>query len=275
VSHIERVCDGVERLSLATPTLPPATETNTYFLTVGRAFVVVEPATPYEAEQRVLLDAIRAKIAAGFSLTAAVITHHHADHVGAAMAVRDAFGVRLLAHRETAARLAGRVAVDATLDEGDGLLDDSILALHTPGHAPGHLCLRERTGRWLIAGDMVASVGTIVIDPEDGGDMREYLREIARLADGGPGIVLPAHGAPIEQGAERLRYYLAHRLAREAKVLAAVGDGATEDEVLARAYDEVPQAIWPIARRSARAHLFKLEAEGAIERDGPRWRPAG
>lgn len=62
---------------------------------------------------------------------------------------------------KTQRRLLDRVKIDHTLDDGDALFDGDVTVLHTPGHARGHLCLRERNGAWLIAGDMVASVGRI------------------------------------------------------------------------------------------------------------------
>jgi ribonuclease/clavin/mitogillin len=274
VNPIEFVTEGVERLSLRTPTLPPATETNTYLLSADRSFVVVEPATPFAPEQGALLATIAGRIADGWALRGVVMTHHHGDHVGAAIAVREAFAAPLMAHRRTAEKLHERIPVDVLLDEGDTLLDGTVEVLHTPGHAPGHVCLRDRGRRWLVAGDMVASVGTILIDPQDDGDMREYLSELNRLADGHPGTVLPAHGAPIEDGQARLRHYVAHRLAREAKVLASVdgGEGSTEQALLERAYDDAPRALWPIARRSLRAHLFKLRDESRLILRGDRWR---
>ncbi len=275
MTAIESVSDGVERISLRTPTLLPATETNTYFVARGDEFYVVEPATPYPDEQAVLLGAIRERIRSGFRLRGVIVTHHHGDHIGAAAAVSEAFGVGVSAHRETQRRLLDRVKIDHTLDDGDALFDGDVTVLHTPGHARGHLCLRERNGAWLIAGDMVASAGTILIDVDDGGDMREYLRQLERLADAGPGVVLPAHGAPIEEGASRLRYYVQHRLGREAKIVNALENTWQDIEsIVARAYDDTPVSVWPIAARSALAHLEKLRSEGEAARDGDRWRRA-
>jgi ribonuclease/clavin/mitogillin len=275
VRLVETVARGVERLSLTTPTLPPATDTNTYFVARDEAFYVVEPATPYEEEQRVLRDAIEAKLSRGMHLLGFILTHHHRDHVGAAARMREVFEAPVLAHRVTAAKLEGVLSVDAHLEEGASLLGHAVQVLHTPGHAPGHLCLREQHGRWLIAGDMVASVGTIVIDPDDGGEMTEYLAQLDRLASLGTGVLLPAHGAPIEEGEARLRYYVQHRLAREARVLSAVAalghEGASERAVVERAYADTPEALWPIALRSARAHLIKLAREGKVRRARDRW----
>lgn len=273
MNRVESVCAGVERLSLETPTLLPATETNSYLVTHGDELYVVEPATPYEAEQRAMVDAIREKIRSGFRLRGVIATHHHGDHVGAIEALRESFDAPMYAHPRTIERLGARAANVRTMNEGDALFDGAVRVLHTPGHAAGHLCLLAHDGAWLIAGDMVASIGTILIDVEDGGDMREYLQQLDRLAALSEGLVLPAHGAPIEEGAARLRYYVQHRLAREAKVLAALDAAWIElDAIVARAYDDTPQSVWPIAARSALAHLDKLEREERVERDGARWR---
>jgi hypothetical protein len=46
----------------------------------------------------------------------------------------------------------------------------------------------------------------------------------------------------------------------------------TLSEVTARAYADVPPAVWPVAERSGLAVLLKLQAQGrAAERDGV-WR---
>lgn len=272
-----RVAFGVQRLSLRTPTLPPATHTNTYL--VGETdFVVVEPASPYGPEQAALHAAIDARIALGHKLLGAMVTHHHGDHVAAAWVLRERYRVPLMAHAETARRLAPRGPVDRLLREADDL-DPALRALeiqvlHTPGHAPGHLCLYSERHRWLIAGDMVASVGTILIDVDDGGDMDDYLAQLARLADLSPRRILPAHGDPIDDAVGRLRFYLHHRAQREARILDAVRAGAADlGAIVARAYDDTPVASWPLAARSARAHLARLVRHGAVDRDGDRYRP--
>ncbi len=274
---VETVGVGVVRIALRTPTLPPATHTNSY-LVGGDVFYAVEPASPWSDEQRRLEDAVRARLARGHRLVAAIVTHHHQDHVGGARSFCDRFRVPLLAHPITRDRLGASVAVDGVLDEGarlDPALDAlDVAVLHTPGHAPGHLCLFSRAHGWAIVGDMVASEGTILIDPEDGGDMDAYLAQLARLASLQPTRLLPAHGAPIDDAVARLEFYVAHRLAREARVLAAVGDAPTSlDDVVAGAYADSPQAPYVLAARSASAHLRRLARLGAVVCEaGGRWR---
>lgn len=270
-TEIEAVGEAVSRLALRTPTLPPATHTNSYFVGL-RAFYVVEPASPWPEEQQRLHDAVARRIAAGDTLLGAVVTHHHGDHVGGAAEFCARFAVPLFAHPLTRDRLADRVAVDRTLDDGAVLPGLDVRALHTPGHAPGHLCFAHPSG-WIIVGDMVASEGTILIDTSDGGDMHAYLTQLERLASLAPARLLPAHGAPIDDAVARLRFYIAHRLAREARVLDAVTDEPCAlDAIAARAYADSPHAPVFLTERSAHAHLVRLASHGHITRHGDgRW----
>ena len=182
----------------------------------------------------------------------------------------------------TAERLAGKVVIDRTLADGErveleGPAPIALQAVHTPGHAPGHLCFLEPESRALIAGDMVAGVGTILVDPHDG-DMQQYLASLERLDALDAAQLLPAHGLPIVEARARLRFYMQHRLQREAKVaqaLAGLGREASLEEIVPIAYADVAAAAWPMARLSAEAHLIKLEREGRAARRDLRWLATG
>ncbi len=256
-----------------TPTLLPATHTNSYALG-ARDVVLVEPATPYDDEQRAWLEWARALPSSGRVPKAIVVTHHHIDHVGGVDVLARELGLPVWAHAETASRIdvpVARVLADGDVIDLAGPIPERWRVLHTPGHAPGHVCLFDEAERALVVGDMVASVGTILIAPGDG-DMKVYLEQLERLAALDARLALPAHGEPIDDPTALLRRYVAHRLMREAKVLAAVerrgAEGGTDDELLPDAYDDTPVGIWPIARLSLRAHLEKLEGEGRVRVDG-------
>ncbi|MBL8603916.1 MAG: MBL fold metallo-hydrolase [Myxococcales bacterium] len=273
---VKPAAPGVVGLPLRSPTLPPATHTNVWV--VGHEdFIVVEPASPYADAQTELDAVIDARLGAGHRLLGLVVTHHHADHVGGAAWLRAKYGAPLLAHPKTAAKLKGRVTVDREVDEGDTIdprLDAlGLQLLATPGHAPGHLCLVSAPHRWAIVGDMVASVGTILIDPDDDGDMDAYLTQLDRLRGLELGSLLPAHGTPIEAPRAHLSHYIAHREAREAKVLAALEVQALPLATLvSRAYADTPVHLWPLASKSARAHLARLARRGQAEAVGRDWR---
>ncbi len=269
------IADGVVGFSARTPTLPPATHTESYALG-SREVLLVEPATPYEDEQRAWLAWARGLQSAGRTLVGILLTHHHEDHVGGATVFRDTLGVPLLAHGETARALP--FPIDRRLGEGDTITLDGpvprrLQVYHTPGHARGHLCLLGDDGT-AVVGDMVATEGTILVPPGEHA-MSTYLRELRRMCAWGARLALPAHGAPILDPAALFERYIAHRLGREAKiaaVFAALGTtGGTLDEVLPRAYDDAPPRAMPFARLSLEAHVEKLEDEGRLTRSDDRW----
>jgi glyoxylase-like metal-dependent hydrolase (beta-lactamase superfamily II) len=260
-----------------TPTLPPATHTNSYALG-GREVVLIEPATPYAEEQRAWIDWARGLASQGRELVAIVATHHHEDHVGGLEVLSAELDVPVWAHELTVDRLSPEAGARVTrrLADGDAIVlqgprDESWRVLHTPGHAPGHVCLFEERARTVVVGDMVASVGTILIAPGDG-DMQVYLAQLDRLAQLDATVALPAHGDPIDEPTALFRKYIAHRLAREAKVLDAVRNagmaGADAAALVPDAYADTPVHLWPLARLSLEMHLEKLEREGRVARVG-------
>jgi glyoxylase-like metal-dependent hydrolase (beta-lactamase superfamily II) len=266
-------------LPVRTPTLPPATHTNT-FLIGTREAVLVEPATPYREEQDLMVQWVQAARIKGIEPVAILATHHHPDHVGGAMALRERLELPLWAHAMTAQRLDGIVEIDRLIQDGerielDGPTPTSLIALHTPGHAPGHLCFTDEASNIMVAGDMVASVGTIIVEPTDG-DMLLYLESLRKMSALEPAGLLPAHGELIEQPQAILSFYIEHRLMRERKVLDALearGKASRPRHLVARAYDDTPKALWPLALRSIEAHLIKLEREGRVVKEGDGWAP--
>jgi glyoxylase-like metal-dependent hydrolase (beta-lactamase superfamily II) len=252
-----------------TPTLPPATHTNSYALG-ARDVVLVEPATPYADEQRAWIAWARALPSHGRTPVAIVATHHHVDHIGGIDLLAKELALPIWAHADTASHVDMPVA--RTLADGDvidlaGPVDERWTVFHTPGHAWGHVCLWNADSRTVVVGDMVASVGTILIAPGDG-DMKIYLDQLDRLASLDASLALPAHGDPIDAPTALFRHYIAHRLAREAKIARAVvasgASGATPDELLPFAYDDTPPSVWPWALMSLQAHLDKLEKDGRV-----------
>jgi glyoxylase-like metal-dependent hydrolase (beta-lactamase superfamily II) len=275
-----RLAEGAWLLALRTPTLPPATHTNT-LIVGGDRLLVIEPASPHADEQarlEALLEQLRAE---GRSLAGIVLTHHHVDHVGHAERLRDRLATPILAHPATAARLD--FAVDQTIDEGWSLaLGDGarVAALHTPGHAPGHLVIWEQQSGIAHVGDLVAGQGTILVDPSDDGDMAVYLDSLRRMGDlaeqHGSAVFVPAHGPVQRDGPAITRHYVAHRLAREAKIRKAVVEQGARDslEIARLAYADTPGAPLPLAQMAVEAHLRKLIREGELVREGGRVRAA-
>ena len=268
---------GIVGVPLRTPTLPPATHTNCWLVGEG-SFLVIDPASPWDDERGRLLDVIRGRLAAGESLAGLLLTHHHHDHVAGAAHLRDALAADgvpapVFGHPETAARVD--VAVDRRLVDGDHLVVGGceLDVLHTPGHARGHLVLHDRASGAMVAGDMVAGVGTIAIDPDEG-DLGDYLAQLERLRGRSPTVLLPAHGPALPHADAVLSMYIAHRHARSDQIRRALADGGplTPDGIAAVVYPELPAAWQRLAARQVLSHLKWLAAHGVARAvDGERW----
>jgi glyoxylase-like metal-dependent hydrolase (beta-lactamase superfamily II) len=148
----------------------------------------------------------------------------------------------------------------------------SLRVIHTPGHASNHLCYLLEDEQTLFTGDHVMQGSTVVINPPDG-DMAAYLAALHALLEVDLQWLAPGHGFLVAEPHPVLRGLIAHRLRREAKVLAALRaeQPASLAALLPRVYDDVPPALHPVAGRSLLAHLFKLQADGAATRAGEVW----
>jgi len=268
---------NVQRLTAPNPGVMTGPGTNSY--------LVGDPATGYIAIDPGPADPghlDKLWRAAGGDIRMIVCTHSHPDHSpGAAplqalcvQAGRVAPPVLGLPSAPTA-RVASRFTPDRLLQNNellalagqapDGEITHTLQVIHTPGHAANHLCLLLVEDALLFSGDHVLNGSTTVIDPPDG-NMADYLDSLDRLdavcAGHGVEFILPAHGYAIGFAREAIARLKAHRLAREAKVLAAMQalpQGSMEDWVRL-AYDDVPERMWPVAQRSLLAHVERIRA---------------
>ncbi|MGI8715852.1 MAG: MBL fold metallo-hydrolase [Solirubrobacteraceae bacterium] len=180
------------------------------------------------------------------------LTHDHPDHNEAVPAIRATFPDAPLA--------AYRGEVDVPLR--DGARFGPLEAVATPGHAPDHLAYVS--GRACFTGDAVLGQGSVFIAP-DPGALAGYLEGLGKLSRRELDVLCPGHGPPVMDPAAKFAQYVSHRLDRERRLLTAIGDGArTVDEILDRAWDDVPEALRPAAAVTLASHLDKLAAENRL-----------
>lgn len=280
-ARLWELAPGVATAMLRSPTLPPARHTNIYVIG-GAELVVIDPGSPYEDEQAVLEGCLATLAADGRRVRAVFLTHHHIDHASGAAALAARLGVPIAAHPVTAELLAGRAPVTRLIHDGDvevlpahgDVPERRLRAIFTPGHAPGHHVFHEETTGFTVTGDMVAGLGTILIDPPEG-DMILYLASLERMRSLAPRALLPAHGPVLAAADAVLVHYGRHRLAREARVVAALTARAAPATIAAlvpEVYADVDPGLHGIAARSLYAHMLKLVAEGRAAVEDDRYR---
>ena len=278
----------VMRLTAPNPGMMTGPGTNTYIVgTLGTGYIVIDPGPNDAAHVQRIFDAT------GGDIGAIVCTHSHADHSPAARPLQALCSNKtgkkppiLGIPSAPTSRANALFAPDNLLQnkellaqylrasEGENAINFTLQAIHTPGHAANHLCLVLQEDGLLFSGDHILNGSTTIIDPPDG-NMTDYLKSLDTLATACDAFhidfILPAHGyvltrcAGIEHtgGARRaIEELKAHRLKREAKVLAAMKklpEGSIQD-LVPLAYDDVNPGLWPIAARSLTAHVERIKS---------------
>ena len=272
-----RLSDRVTRVTCANGSVMTGPGTNTYLVRApGSDEVTVIDPGPEDARTEEHLQAVLAAAAPG-RIVRILTTHTHKDHSPAARRLAELTGApgrgRVADHPEWQdAGFAPQVEpVDGErLVLGEGA---TLRAVHTPGHASNHVCwLLEEEGL-LFTGDHVMQGSTVVINPPDG-DMAAYLASLEKmLAIDGLAWLAPGHGFLMAEPQAEVGRLIAHRLAREAKVAAALREAgqATAVALVPVVYGDVPAARHGIAARSLTAHLIKLAKEGRARQEGPDW----
>ena len=266
---------NVQRLTAPNPGVMTGPGTNSYLVgDPATGYIAIDPG-PADPEH---LDKLWR--AAGGDIRMIVCTHSHPDHspgaaplqalcVQAGKARPPILGLPSAPTARTASTFTPDrslqnnelLALDGQAPEGN--ITHTLRVIHTPGHAANHLCLLLVEDALLFSGDHILNGSTTVVDPPDG-NMADYLDSLDRLdavcAEHGVEFILPAHGYVLGDARGAIAKLKAHRLAREAKVLAAMQalpQGSMEDWVR-HAYADVPPRMWPVAQRSLLAHVERI-----------------
>ena len=273
------IAPGVRRL--VAPNAGPMTQNGTNTYIIGRGHVaVIDPGPESQDHLQALLDTLAE---GGESVTHILLTHTHLDHCAGMPALKAATGARTAGFGSRGLRTTDTLgpgggsfadtafAPDIPLSDGDVLSGDGweIKALHTPGHAPDHLCYDYVPARALFSGDQVMGWNTSVIAPPEG-HMGAYLDSLHRLLEHDHAAYFPGHGGRVDQPQRLVKAFIMHRRWRESEIVESLKPGARSvPEVTQQIYTGLPEHLTRAAQLSVLAHLEHLTENGRAEASGP------
>ncbi len=267
-----RLSERVIRVTAGNGSMMTGPGTNTYLVGGGprNEWAAIDPGPAIDAHVEAILAAAPGPITRIFA------THTHNDHSPATVALKARTGATVhgLAARHREWQDASFVP-DVTPTGGERIElvpGTTLAAIHTPGHASNHLCYLLEEEKTLFTGDHVMQMSTVVINPPDG-DMRAYIESLRSLLDRDFDWLAPGHGFLMAEPRRAMEKIIAHRLGREAKIVAALRDlqPASSEALLDQVYADVPAKLHPMAMRSLTAHLLKLRDDGVATQSGGSW----
>ncbi|MCL4764677.1 MAG: MBL fold metallo-hydrolase [Hyphomicrobiaceae bacterium] len=269
---------GVVRLVANNPSPFTFHGTNTYLIGTAE-LALIDPGPEDEAHFEAIM-----RTAAGRPISHIFVTHTHRDHTDGLERLLRATGAKVCA-RGRSVRSPGSLKSspsgaefididfkpDLVLGDGDVVRGAGwrLEALHTPGHAPDHLCFAETTSKVLFCGDHVMGWNTPVVAPPEG-NMTDYMRSLEKLLERQEPVFMPGHGGRIEQPARMVKAYIVHRRWREQAILEAVREGRTTIAgVVEVVYRGIDSRLVHAASLSVLAHVESLIDRGLLRCDGP------
>jgi len=248
---------GIALIRADNPGPKTLTGTNTWLVLGDDGTWVVDPGPDLEPH----LDAVAETVARRGGLAGIALTHGHADHADGIPGLLDRVGPAPILSK-TGHLPAGAPSGTRAVPVAEGSAAGPFAVVETPGHAADHVAFLA--GDALFAGDAVLGTGSVLLVPHPGA-LAGYLAALERLKTHDPAVLLPGHGPVVDDPLAKLDEYVAHRLDRERRLVAALADGLrTADELLDRVWDDAPGVLRLAAAVTLRAHLDKLADEDRL-----------
>ncbi len=252
---------GIFSLPMKSQTLPPSTTTNCVIIADddNKKFLVVDPGGTDQHEQERLLRFIGELTTDGLEFIGVLLTHHHNDHHGALPLLLKTLNCPVYGHPKLSQRTEYKINPISNIVFG------GLRTLETPGHSDDHLAFYIERTKTIVAGDMVASKGSILIAP-DHGHVGDYLESLERLIKLNAQSAIPSHGSILVQPSKYFGDYISHRKKRHADIYALIhekGHGTAID-LVPQIYAELLPDLYPLAALSVESHLLWMLEVGDI-----------
>jgi glyoxylase-like metal-dependent hydrolase (beta-lactamase superfamily II) len=240
--------------------------TNTYLVGTGPRRILIDTGEglPHwiETLKRVLSEE-------NATLSAALVSHWHHDHVGGIPHIRAAFpSIKVHKHDPDEGQ------VNITDGEVFSVEGATLKAIFTPGHTQDHMAFVLEEEDAMFTADNVLGHGTAVFE-----DLVQYVSSLKNMRTLFGGRAYPGHGDVIADGKARITEYIAHRQQREDQVFAVLnskksttsGTDSPEHwtgmDIVKVIYKDVPENLHLPALGGVLQVLGKLRDEGKVLED--------
>ncbi len=259
---------GIKQFLPLSNTFPPANRTNSFLIGDDDAVKILIDPSPKPSEFEKYFKTI-----SQYKIDAILITHHHPDHYECLDQLIDRTSLPIFMSKITFDRISRKKGDDYLkkmqikfLKEGDIVttyLGSPVEVLEVPGHDDGQIALRPKSNKWFLVGDLIQTIGTVVIG-DDEGNMSEYFKSLNRVIDLKPNVILPSHGIIIG-GVHRLEETLKHRQMREDQILHLITkEGKNFEQILDVVYEGLDERLIPYAKKTLKCHIDKLVKDKKI-----------
>lgn len=214
-------------------------------------------------------------------------THEHFDHFAGNVKIKEFSDSNVAAHEfaasiiENPKSLAPKKRKNNYLDilskleptkvdlelKGGEIIDlgsFKLRVIHTPGHAPGHVCLFAEEEKILFSGDHVIGFGTPYVGKEGSknGGMIDYINSLKNLLELDLKLLLPAHGPISKKPHKKIKETMDHKLSREKEILDSLKSGEKTIEQLIMETYNLKDTI--MLKGSILGYLNKLKQENKV-----------
>ncbi len=316
---MEKIVEGIYRLKINLPfTWTP--DMNIYIL-VGDEVALIDTGPGDPKSFRAISDSLGSLGLKLSDVSRILNTHEHVEHFAGDEIIKKNSGAQVSAHKKAAnviqnfsdfvlqlfatvkeadidpkmravaeRYLAFQSSISSTKVEkqlSDGDLIDlgqfSLKTIHTPGHAPGHICFYDEERKILFSGDHVIGIGTpfvgygiidMIVDRVaskmgvknvEHGNITHYINSLERLLPLDIKLILPAHGPIVTEPHKKIREDMDRKLLREQMILKTLEGGEeTLESLTQKVYGSLQ--LDHLLKGSTLAYIDRLLELGKIEK---------
>lgn len=255
---------GVRQFLPLSHTFPPANRTNSFI--IGDEDQIKYLIDPSPRDEDELAKFVNSVSQVGFDRI--FLTHHHPDHYEFSRDIALRFKVPMEMSQFTYSIIGKEYFKDIEVvlrKEGDVLtksLGQDVRVYEVPGHDEGQLALAPDNMSWFLAGDLIQTIGTVVIGGPEG-DMQKYFHSLKRVIELNPKNIIPSHGIIIG-GTNKIAETLKHRQEREDQIIELLKAGRNLQQILDVVYAGLKPELLPYALKTIEAHITKIHNEKKV-----------